>query len=589
MPISRYPRPGHPIAPSLLAPLLDRKVPRTGLRFSELDASTWNKFSHKRCYALGILLKEYLQEQRYSLRQVGQKRLTSSRKCLTIHQLELTRRSFNCLSNVSLVGRRYGIGSLSVDEVLAIPFFGISSLLDTLTSIESFVAAGLNRHTPAPSSVTPLNRSSFRETDKAIASICATSGLSHIGQSDPRVGRLLRSIHSEIKTIGDLVKLRRSAFMISRRPELFELRDTVERCRKQTIETELLDLLLKSNATSRNKQLVARHYGCGRRTRETLEAIGNRYDLTRERVRQIVAPPHLMKRANSLFLPALDAALHVIHDAIPATCSSIETRLVRERLIAERTSLRCIQFAAEHFRPKASFELSGSGKHEWALATGDIPQLQRVPEIIRPLVRRMGAGRTQDVLQHDDLAPLNPRTRALVKLTIASMPDVHWLDSSQQWIWSEQAVHSGLRPKVMQVLSGCRDVSIDTLHTALLRIERSVVDCLPPKRMLLELCRHMKGIRVEGRRVIARHNTILSGYLNPREEIIVKLLKKHGPLCRYSDFRDEAFTMGIPITALKKYLRFSLAITSYAKGVYGVVGLKVMPHDLRPYLQLRRM
>jgi len=41
--------------------------------------------------------------------------------------------------------------------------------------------------------------------------------------------------------------------------------------------------------------------------------------------------------------------------------------------------------------------------------------------------------------------------------------------------------------------------------------------------------------------------------------------------------------MGIPVTALRKHLRFSLAITPYAKGVYGIFGQKITPLDLRRY------
>ncbi len=575
MTLSRYPRPGYPIAPSVLAPLLEASIPTVALQLSELDASVWGKFSVNQCYRFGAILKEHLERRKYSLALVGRKRLTTSRKHIAVEQLELTFRSYNCLSKVSLAGRRYGIASLSIEEVLAIPAFGIMSLLDVLTSIEGFLAR-------SDSCAKSPSRSTRRKAARLVDAICAAPGVSKIGQSDPRVGPLLWSVASDAKRIGDL-KRRATDSLVNRCDALSMLLETVERCSTQTLGTELEEVLLGENATSRNRQMLQRFYGCGRRTRETLRVVGGRYGLTRERVRQIVAPAQLVQRASSLFLPALDATLRVVHGAVPAPCSIIESQLVRAGLVSPKTSLRSIQYVAGQLRPEASFELVGSGRHEWALAVSDVPLVRRIPELLRPLVRRLGACRFQDVLQHDGLSPVNERTRKLVELTIASASSFHWLDTAQEWIWSEQSVDIGLRPKLFQVLAACHKVHIDAFYAALLRIEQPVMDCLPPKSLLLELCKHVRGVRVQGRQVIACRGTDLSGYLKPREEILVKLLNKHGPLCRSRDIQNEAFELGVSTIALRKYLRFSLAITPYAKGVYGVVGQKVTPSAMKRF------
>lgn len=580
MPLSRYPRPGYPIAPSVLAPLLDATVPTVALQLSELDASAWDKFSVNQCYRFAAILKKYLERRKYSVAFLGRKRLTSSRKCITVEQLELTPRSYNCLHNVSLAGRRYGIASLSIEEVLAIPAFGIMSLLDVLTSIEGFLARPDN-YVKSPS------RSARRRAARLVDAICAVPGISKIGQSDPRVGPLLWSVASNAKRIGDL-KRRKMDVLVNHCDALSMLLETAKRCSTQTLETELEDVLLGENATSRKRQMLRRFYGCGRRTRETLKVVGSRYGLTRERVRQIVAPAQRVQRAASLFLPALDATLRVVHDEVPARCSIIESQLARAGLVSPKTSLRSIQYVASQFRPEASFELVGSGRHEWALAVSDVPLVHRIPQLLRPLVRRMGACRFQDVLQHDGLAPVDERSRKLVQLTIASAPGFHWLDTAQEWIWSEQSVDIGLRPKLFQVLAACHKVDIAAFYAALLRIEQPVMDCLPPKPLLLELCKHVRGVRVQGSQVIACRGTDLSGYLNPREEILVKLLHKHGPLCRSREIQNEAFELGVSTIALRKYLRFSLAITPYAKGVYGVVGQQITPNDLRRFAAGKR-
>jgi len=136
MPISNYPRPGYAIAPKTLSGFLQRCAPHNAGRLCELDASTWQRFDPKTCFALADAVVKEVSRLAYrieiELRDVPlPKPLAES---LRLSMLDLEVRTFNALTAQGIGG--FPSDELSVSEVIRFSGFGNTSLIDLLTSLE---------------------------------------------------------------------------------------------------------------------------------------------------------------------------------------------------------------------------------------------------------------------------------------------------------------------------------------------------------------------------------------------------------------------------------------------------------------------
>ncbi len=595
MPISRYPRRGHPIAPSVLAPFLRRKSPEIGIRLDELDADCWGKYGEATCRRLGKTVVSHLARQVDDIiRVLGACHIAPAASKIGLSDLDLEVRTCNCLERIDVDQRHDGLGDLTIREVLEIQSFGIKSLVDLLTSIEAvfgeertvdlcskgaaktevcsplprgicdvirrsghvpsaladinvpapppgvkldeiglrertvtalrkagfardptaigkltlrqairivglgteslceliegveravrsqqrrFTAKNLGRDEariilevvccpaslpgwvlasvipPIPAGVhsdalglqrrtrnvlererlfdlsslsqatigdlcklkgfgrscvidllarvchvrasrnfgEPAAGSAIRDVYQSIEAICVIPGAENINAKDPRCGRLLRRIHGDVETIGQLSRHYDDPSVFGQAEHVKALRDAIVRCTTLTIESELMEILVRRDDLQRNQQMIAEHYGFGGGSLGTLEMLGNRYGVTRERVRQICAPSRISKLPSPPFAPVLDAALVLIRDSLPEMGSSLERMLVNQRMLNRGTTLESIERVAHVLRRETGFELIGPTSNQFALHKTHAKRLKKIEQTSRKLVSRYGA------------------------------------------------------------------------------------------------------------------------------------------------------------------------------------------------------
>jgi hypothetical protein len=790
MPISSYPRPGHPIAPSLLAPFLRKKAPKVGIRFSELDATAWKRFEEVKCRKLGCLLIEHLASQVDDIKTlVGSQSISPVAANVTLEQLDIEVRTFNCLDRINIDAQPGGLANLTVENALRIHGFGIKSLVDLLTSVEasmrirSYAAARPENHSQSSHSVAPkgccdvIRRSGFvpvsladlhvptpprgvkleqlglrrrtfnalkdagyrrnprklgeltlrqaiqlsnfgaeslcdlieaieriehtryplfyglaakrdecrilldlirekkptpesvltsnipplppgiqfvdlcvqrrtrnilvreridrnlsrlaemtvgglidlrgfgkvcivdllenvcrireaagyvahgetsvvREVVTAIDEICSVPGISHVDQSDPRLGRLLRNVDASIPTIGNLAQCSERLSMLCRSEALNDLRKAVQKCAQQTIETELVDLIISSHAQPRNKRLVEEYYGFYGQPLVTLQVIGDKYKVSRERIRQICAPTKIVKLPRSPFAPAIDSALSLIRDNMPAPSSILEEQLVEQRIIKEGTTLHSVKRVALFLRREVEFEFIGSEASSLILPTVQIGYLKQVEQTARKLVSKLGAAVIDDVLERCEITLPEDRARQLVTIAVGSLDGFRWLDQAAGWFWFESGQYTRLRPRIRKVLAVCGEIDVGELRAAIRRDHR-LQGRVPPKKILLELCRQMSEVGVDGDRVFARPPEDPLTLLKGDEARLVGLLIKHGPVCQREALQVKAMDIGMGIPSFWRCLQFSPTISRYAQGVYGLTGAKVTPSMIESLIKRR--
>ena len=153
-----------------------------------------------------------------------------------------------------------------------------------------------------------------------------------------------------------------------------------------------------------------------------------------------------------------------------------------------------------------------------------------------------GAATIQDVAA--EVAASGKADHALIEATLETLTDFRWLDRKRGWFQLEPMPQYGLPNMIEKVLSVCGSIDVGRLRAAVARYRRSGRTA-PPAGVLLEFCRQLPGVCVEGTTVIGdppRHwRDVLSGV----EAGMVRILKQHGPVLERSVFEEYCIREGM--------------------------------------------
>src|SRR5438067_1421071 len=119
MSTSRYPRPGHRIAPLLLrevlqSPLPDRRV-SDSLQLCDLNESTWSRFSPQTCKRLAAAVISSIRTPLPYF--VQQRQLPTLPDGVTSEELPLEPRTRNCLTKRGVLDPPQKLSALTIGEV----------------------------------------------------------------------------------------------------------------------------------------------------------------------------------------------------------------------------------------------------------------------------------------------------------------------------------------------------------------------------------------------------------------------------------------------------------------------------------------
>ena len=789
MPISRYPRRAHPLAPSLMAQFLQRKAPSVGLRLAELDATCWSRFGEAVCRRLAEAVVSHLAPQLDDIvRRLGSRRIAPAGSRLRRRDLDLEMRTYNCLERINVDKRPGGLADLTIREALEIRAFGIKSLVDLLTSVEAVVGnsevdsdrshaiddqpadplphgickiirrsgyvpnsvadvkiptppagtrlddmglrvrtlnalrragfaedstaigkltlrqalrirgfgveslcdwidaversersrfslspprdfdsdesrvlleavgasssppdwvlssrvpplpcgiyldeLGLHRRTlnvleregfdiprltrttigelcrlrgfgkfcivdllqsirrvrEFQNFVKPSANSSFHSVNETIDAILAIPNVAHASAEDPRLGRLLRHVHAGIETVGQLVDYRTDLSVLGHADDIHKLHDAAVRCAKLTVESELLDILVSSNASCRNRKIVECYYGLGGGPLVTLEVLGKRYGITRERVRQICAPTEIAKLPSLPFAPALDAALALIRDTLPETSTNLQRALVEQGLFEEGTTIESIQRISHILGRKNEFQCIGTGAGQFVVHESQASLIPEVERMARKLVGRSGAAVIDDILEHCGISLPDDKATRLITVVAGSMKGFRWLDKTNGWFWFGGESGNRLCHRIRKALSVCHRIGVDALRAAIRRDYR-MRGRVPPREILLEICRQMAEADVVGDEVIAAVMEEPLDLLRGDEARLVALLQEHGPICRVQELQTLALESGMSRASFWRCLQVCPTIARYGPCVYGLTGARIQPGEVEEIGGFRR-
>jgi hypothetical protein len=572
----RYPRPGQRLAPETLRCALQVPIPgelcppSTGnpLRLCDLDESTWSRFAPDQIAQLARMVVSRVATCAAS-RAIRGGRVPKLPQGVRLEDVCLENRTYRCLERAGFARKPRALSNRTIGELLDLDAFGAKCLVDLLCSLEA------------------LHDREGRRGEKLTAeaeSLGRLAGAAEIHFSDPRLRELLRSIDPEANTVGELVSRLRHRRLGHPNPvQLVErierLRQRIEELIGQTLEDELLDIFAL-DGKGRDRDIVADYYGWKGRPGQTLEALGRRHNLSRERIRQVCVRAVKRVRGTKVFAPVLDRALSQIARRLPAPAETIEEELVAAGLTACGMRLEAIGQAAELLSRRRPFVLESIGARRLAIR----PDCEAIPQAIVQAARRAvltyGATTVRAVAAEVSSRCSGRVDHALVEATLEALDDFEWLSSKGGWFQLESLPQYGLPNMVEKVLAVSGEIEVSKLRAAILRYRRGGRE-VPPAAVLREFCRRLPGVRAKGRSVVADPRRDWREVLSGVEARMVGLLEEHGPVLERGVFEDLCVRRGINRFSFSAVIMCSPVIAQYGRSIYGLVGAKVDRRAIR--------
>jgi hypothetical protein len=509
-------------------------------------------------------------------------------KGLKLEDLNLKVRTYNCLRTAGIDRLPEKLSSLTFGDVLRLKSFGSSSLLDLLMAIETVAPESMitESHISGPTSLME-DRDWLIEANR----IAKAKHSELIYPSDSRLGHLVKQIYillsnrlksipkhnCSLKEIAEIAAKgvyrpsdpRRLAILMSK------LRSAVRKKARMTVKEELEDFLSLIRR-KRNRVISARRLGwdgCGGRT---LQAVGNEFGLTRERIRQIES--RLISRLHNSkipsFAPVLDRSLDIIMALIPRSEEKITIALVEEGIITDFFDLRGIITAGRILDREVPFAIKTSRRIRLVVPldfSGDV-----VWEIAKGAIRYWGVSTIADTAARVSERTGKIADSSYVVDALKLLKGFEWLDEERGWYWISSIQQNRLVHQIEKILSVAPCISINELREGVRR-PYFLKGFAPPRKVLLEVCSRMLGCSVEADRVIAKPAPAQEDVLGNAEYIMTKCLLQNGPLILGSEFEKLCTSMGMTRSNFYRHLGYSPIITRYSPSVYGLRGAEIGP------------
>ena len=392
---------------------------------------------------------------------------------------------------------------------------------------------------------------------------------------DPRFGLLIRSIDSQARNARDMAEhlldaVKTGTPITQEASQLREFWAEVVDAGRLSLESELAGFLAAVRH-GRAQDMAACYLGWDGHGGVTLEAAGQEFQVSRERVRQVAARVLAAVRGRRPFAPVLDRVLSWIEGRVPDAASEIEARLHATGLTRAPFRVEGIIKAAGILGRKTDLVVVGIAGDRFVTSG---PARVSVPAIVRAArrtVSRWGAATVSDLAAQAREAGSSV-DEGLIGKVLMSQEDFRWLDQDSGWFWLLGVSRNALLTRVCKALAVAERLDVSELRLAVSR-GRRMSGFSPPRRVLAEVCRQLPWCRLEGDSTIVADPVPSSeGVLSKSERLAVSVLRSLGGVAQGPKLEQLCLSAGMTLPTFWLVLLSSPVVLRYAPAVYGLVG-----------------
>ena len=343
-----------------------------------------------------------------------------------------------------------------------------------------------------------------------------------------------------------------------------------------TVEEELAALAVAMTKSPRRASIVIERFGWSGSDPRTLEEVGQAHGITRERVRQIEAAFRQRLKGRPMRLPLLERAIDLMLTKSPGSARRIEEALLQAGLTRRHFSISGLIEAAQLVERPAGLRVEKIQNKPMVGSDAELRAARLALHRARAAVSRWGCTNVEEVaaLVSEEAHMALPMDT--VREVLSARADTSWLDKERMWFWFSENSRNRATNVIRKVLSVAPQLRIGELRSALRRVRR-LEGSVPPRAVLLELCRQHEFCRVEGEIVRADRPLDPSKTLRRMELILYRVLVEQGPLMGLRELEGECLRRGMNQHTFVIYLSSSPIVARLAPAVYSLVGAHIPP------------
>lgn len=366
---------------------------------------------------------------------------------------------------------------------------------------------------------------------------------------------------------------------------------------RQTPRRRTWDAGRLNEAELRRARIFAERYGVCGPDNVTLQAVGDRYGVTRERVRQVVDLMSERAQDLPLTLTKLSELKSCVAAAVPISVEAFDAQhrdLLGESLSvvdADRFARELLGFGVCEVSAPA-FSFSGNAVQSVLVGTADLGNMAVIRDAARRMIRSVGAAQVLYVTGMVAEATAAPVSISDVRRALPFIAGMEWLDEPNGWFWfGVETVNNRVLDVVRRVLVAAEGrVDVEELQQAVCRNRRILYDDERTSPPMIEapwpVLRDMLA-RVPWLSVVQGDDFVLADPVAPSEVLsgaelaLFDVLQQHGGIAaRITLHKALVDTGSMSIPSLSLQLATSPIIRSIGYGMHGLRGWAIAPHVL---------
>lgn len=534
-------------------------------------------------------------EELLALRNFGETSLRALRQCLLAHGLGLGLARSNevgqhgtpgptPLSRIEISKRlraaleRLGVQSieeleeLSQEAVLALPNVGATTAAE-LRSLQADLYAQRAHSSvrlPCDSIEAPLARAGI---SKRLVNALSQLGVKRLSEAVSLTrSQVLAQPNVAERTIREL-EGRLTAHGLALKPEPDESPTNLDP--NATVD-EMLHGTIVQRGGDRAWLLMSSLLGWGEWKPQTLEAVGNSIGVTRERVRQIREKTLDTIRRTPRALDRLEEAMDTLSALAPTSAAAADRVLVESGLLSQDGDLRSDSLIE-------LWELLGDDR-QLLVEDGLIFKAGHVsPSKVRSIATRLaphwGCTTVKELCEDEALKGSIGANEDFVRLAIAGIPDLEWLDEEQDWFWISEQSRNRVVSRIKKVLATTSSLDLGLLRAGISR-DYLMRGFAPPRRILTRICERLDFCVVEGA-VVKALDPVPRGTLVGAEKVIVEILKENMGALGTRELERIATERGVKRPSIWRCLSYSPVLVRPVRGVFALRGASLTPGQVR--------
>jgi len=345
------------------------------------------------------------------------------------------------------------------------------------------------------------------------------------------------------------------------------------------LEDELYYIANHLSKSVRDADIVIKYFGWAGNLPKTLESVGIQFNITRERVRQIinsfVRRVHVNKNKKIYFLK-FEQCYNILIKRIPNKASLIEQELLDERLVKNIFRVDNIIKFLEEINQDHRLYITKINRTRFLVDKKSSKVLKKIFRLSKKKVEHYGIAKINDIALEIQGLHKIPVSDELAESVLTLLKGFQYLDKNDGWFWLSKGARNRVVNQIKKILSVTKNIDISELRSGISRHYR-MKGCSPPRRVLLELCKQIEWSKVINNSIILDAPLDYEKILGSNEWLMISILKEYGPVLDYYTFRSLCLEYGMKEGSFYIYLCYSPVLTKYAPLIYGIRGAKIMP------------